>query len=90
MATKDAPDGEPRALDGAVLAQGFDGVLAAGGHKAAAWGREGGDARLVEINGDEHNADYDAAQEVNKRFHLGRTAWEMEESILVMARSVLG
>ena len=36
MAAEDAPDGEIEAFDGAVLAEGLEGVLGAGGRETAA------------------------------------------------------
>lgn len=48
MAAEDAPDGEIEAFDGAVLAEGLEGVLGAGGRETAAGLLEGGDADLIE------------------------------------------
>ena len=48
MAAEDAADGEIEAFDGAVLAEGLEGVLGAGGRETAAGLLEGGGADLVE------------------------------------------
>ena len=48
MAAEDASDGEIEAFDGAVLAEGLEGVLGAGGRETAAGLLEGGDADLIE------------------------------------------
>ena len=51
MATANALDGKPKALKGAVFADGFHGILAASGRKAASRRREGRNASLIEANG---------------------------------------
>ena len=47
MAAEDASDGEIEAFDGAVLAEGLEGVLGAGGRETAAGLLEGRDADLI-------------------------------------------
>ena len=49
MAAEDALEGEPEAFEGAVLAEGFEGVLGAGRSVAAGWGSERRDAQLIEL-----------------------------------------
>ena len=51
MATKDTANGQPQATDGAVLLQGFDGILAACGGKPTRRWSQGGDEMTVEANG---------------------------------------
>ena len=59
MATANALDGEPKALKGAVFADGFHGILAASGRKAASRRREGRNASLIEANGQyEHHSEH--------------------------------
>lgn len=53
MATQDAADGEVQSLEGAVLADGLDGILRAGGGEAARRAQHGRDAALVEVDGHE-------------------------------------
>ena len=65
VTAQDAPDGKVEASDGTVLAEGFDGVLAAGGGIAAGGGCEGGDEVLVEVYGDEEELDYNGADGVH-------------------------
>ena len=47
MAAEDATDGEVEAFDGAVLAEGLEGVLGAGGRETATGLLEWGDADLI-------------------------------------------
>ena len=49
MAAQDALEGEPEALQRAILAEGLQGVLAAGGGEAAGGGLEWRDAQLIEF-----------------------------------------
>ena len=51
MTAQDASYGQPEPLDGAMLAQCLDGVLAAGGCEAAAGRCKGRDAKLVDTDG---------------------------------------
>ena len=51
MATEDAPDGKVKTSDGAVFADGLDGVLAARGGVAARGRRQGGYEPLIETDG---------------------------------------
>ena len=49
MAAEDAAERKPEAFEGAVLAEGFKGVLRAGGGKATGWRFERRDAQLIEF-----------------------------------------
>lgn len=51
MASGYAPNGEPRASNGAVLHYGFYGILAAGGSESAARRKEWRNALLIESDG---------------------------------------
>ena len=53
VATQDAADGQVQSFEGAVLADGFDGILRAGGGEAARGAQHGRDAALVEVDGHE-------------------------------------
>lgn len=53
MATAEAFEGEPCATDDAVLHDGFYRVGAAGGGEAAGRRKQGGDAELVEADGED-------------------------------------
>ena len=49
MAAEDAPEGEPEAFEGAILAEGLKGVLRAGGGEATGRRFQRGDAQLIEF-----------------------------------------
>lgn len=61
MATEESADGEVEAAEGTVFADGFDGVLGAGGGVATAGWEPGGYGPLVEFNGQEENPDEEGA-----------------------------
>ena len=67
MAAEDASDGEIEAFDGAVLAEGLEGVLGAGGRETAAGLLEGGDADLIESYQKHERSDSDFLKSF---FHL--------------------
>lgn len=51
MAAQDATNGAPCPFEGAVFADGFDGILRACRREATCWRRQGRDVELVETNG---------------------------------------
>ncbi len=59
MAAEDAAEGEVEAFEGAVFAEGLEGVLGAGRGEAAAWGLERGDADLIEAYQEDEGRDGD-------------------------------
>jgi hypothetical protein len=64
MTAEDAAHGEVESLDGAVLLDGFNCVLRAGGCKAARRRRQGADATLVKADGeDEKTAEHGGEEE---------------------------
>ena len=72
MATANALDGEPKALEGTVFADGFHGILAASGRKAASRRREGRNASLIEANGQyEHHSEHFQHQPPQAKQYVG-------------------
>ncbi len=59
VTAEDAAEGEVEAFEGAVFAEGFEGVLGAGRGEAAAWGLERGDADLIEAYQEDEGGDGD-------------------------------
>ena len=57
-----ASGGEPEAFDGAVDAQGFDGVLAAGGCEAAVRPEMGRDGKLIEPDWEDQQRGHDSSE----------------------------
>ena len=70
MAAEDAPDGEIEAFDGAVLAEGLEGVLGAGGRETAAGLLEGGDADPIESYQKYEGRDQDLPDHALNFLHL--------------------
>ena len=68
VAAEEAADGEPQAAEGAVLADGLDGVLRAGGSEAARRGQPGGNGPLVELNRQQERPHRQGAQGVEQVF----------------------
>ena len=54
MAAENAPQGQPSATEGAVLADGLLGILRAGGRETAGGRREGRDTGAIESNQRQH------------------------------------
>lgn len=68
MTAEDAAHGEVESLDGAVLLDGFNCVLRAGGCKAARRRRQGADATLVKADGeDEETAEHGGEERLEIR-----------------------
>ena len=74
MAAEESPGGEVEAAEGAVFADGFDGVLGAGGGEAATGWEPRGDGPLVEFNGQEEDPDEEGAK-VGWRVFVWHVAW---------------
>lgn len=70
MTAEDAADGEVEAFDGAVLAEGLEGVLGAGRREAAAGLLEGGDADLIESYQKYEGQDQDLPDHALNFLHL--------------------
>ena len=64
VAAEETAEGEPEAAEGAVLADGLDGVLRAGGDEAARRGQPGGNGPLVELNRQQERPHEEGAQGV--------------------------
>ena len=70
MAAEDAADGEVEAFDGAVLAEGLEGVLGTGGCETAAGLLEGRNADLVESYQKYEGRDQDLPDHALNFLHL--------------------
>lgn len=70
MTAEDAADGEVEAFDGAVLAEGLEGVLGTGGRETAAGLLEGGDTDLVESYQKYEGRDQDLPDHALNFLHL--------------------